>query len=297
MGILHRISVATLPLIPRPIMRKLSSRYIAGETLESAIERLEQLRAAGYAGVLDILGEDIESEAEAREALAQYKRGAQALADRQLDCYVSVKPTHFGLRQSVDLAFELYDDLLTHCARLGQKSRVEMEDHTTTQRTLELFARLRAQHDNVGIVLQSRLFRTDQDIRDLPRGPVDVRMVKGIYLEPESMAHTEADPIRDAYIAQCHQLWSQGHFIAIASHDDLLAERLMEHVRQNNIPQDRYEFEVLMGVREPLWQDWLSQGHKVRVYVPYGPDWRAYSQRRLRKNPEMFQHVLRGMFR
>ena len=286
-----------LPLIPRPIMRKLSNRYIAGETLESALKRLEGLRARGFAGVLDILGEDIEGEAEARAALAQYKQAAQALADRQLDCYVSVKPTHFGLRQSPDLAFELYDDLLTLCGQLGQKARVEMEDHTTTQATLELFARLRAKHDNVGIVLQSRLFRTPQDIESLPSGPVDVRMVKGIYLEPSEIAHTTAEPIRAAYIEQCKALWSRGHFVAIASHDELLADALITHAREEGIGQDLMEFEVLMGVCQPLWDRWQQAGHKVRVYVPYGPDWRAYSQRRLRKNPEIFQHVLRGMFR
>ena len=297
MGLLHRISVAMLPLIPRPIMRKLSNRYIAGETLESAIQRLETLRSRGFEGVLDILGEDIENEAEARDVLVQYKRAAQALADHGLDCYVSVKPTHFGLRQSSELAFELYDDLLTLCKQLGQKSRVEMEDHTTTQATLELFARLRAKHDNIGIVLQSRLFRTPEDIRALPKVPLDVRMVKGIYLEPAEIAHTTADPIREAYIEQCKMLWAEGHFIAIASHDAGMADTLIDCAKSAGVPQEQYEFEVLMGVQQPLWDRWRQAGHKVRVYVPYGPDWRAYSQRRLRKNPEIFEHVLKGMFR
>ncbi|MEZ6005237.1 MAG: proline dehydrogenase family protein [Planctomycetota bacterium] len=297
MGIFHQLACSTLPLIPRPVMRRLAGRYIAGEELGQAISRLEELKQAGFAGVLDMLGEDVRDEREARAALAEYKRGVEALAEKSIDAYVSVKPTHFGLRQKGDLAFELYDELLTHCAKYGQKSRVEMEDHGTTDATLKLFARLRAKHPNVGIVLQSRLFRTPHDIDNLPQGPVDVRMVKGIYLEPESIAHTAADPIREAYIEQCQQLWKAGHFIALASHDDILVRRLMDWAAANGVARDRYEIEVLLGVREPIWQAWLAEGHKVRVYVPYGPDWRAYSQRRLRKNPQMLKAVMLGMFR
>ena len=196
MAILHRLTVSVLPLIPRFIMRKLSSRYIAGETLDDALGRLSKLHKQGFSGVLDILGEDVRDEAEARAVLEQYKHAASELAKLDQDCYVSIKPTHFGLRQSAELAFELYDNLLTHCAGLNQKSRVEMEDHGTTQATLDLFARLRAKHDNVGIVLQSRLFRTSQDIENLPDAVIDVRMVKGIYLEPEEVApyHPRSDP-------------------------------------------------------------------------------------------------------
>ncbi|HPF12996.1 MAG: proline dehydrogenase family protein [Planctomycetes bacterium] len=297
MGILHKIVVSTLPLIPRPIMRQLSSRYIAGETLEEALGRLQTLHDQGFGGVLDILGEDVEDEREARSVLEQYKLGAVALKERGFDCYVSVKPTHFGLRQSPELAFSLYDELLGHCASLGQTARVEMEDHGTTDATLNLFARLRAKHDNVGIVLQSRLFRTPRDIQRLPEAKINVRMVKGIYLEPESIAHTDAGPIRQAYIEQCKTLWAGGHYVAIASHDGGMAEELLSHIAAHGIGTDQYCFEVLLGVQEPLWQSWLSAGHPVRVYVPYGPDWRAYSQRRLRKNPQMLGHVTKGVLR
>lgn len=297
MGILHKTIVSTLPLIPRPIMRKLSQRYIAGETLEEALVRLEGLHKEGFGGILDILGEDIEDESEARAVQQQYKAGASALQQRGLNCYVSIKPTHFGLRQSVDLAYELYDDLLKHCASLGQTARVEMEDHGTTDATLELFARLRAKHDNVGIVLQSRLFRNSKDIANLPKKRINVRMVKGIYLEPANIAHTAPEPIRAAYIEQCKALWAAGHFVAIASHDDGMATDLLQHIAKSGVGKDQYEFEVLLGVQEPLWQSWLSQGHPVRVYVPYGPDWRAYSQRRLRKNPQMLKHVTMGVLR
>ena len=301
MGIFHQLAVATLPLIPRPVMRKLAGRYIAGETLEEALTCLQKLQDQGFSGILDLLGEDVQGEAEARTVLAEYKEGATQIANRGFDAYVSVKPTHFCLQKDADLAFELYDDLLTHCAALGQRMRVEMEDHPTTDDTLALFAKLRAKHPNAGLVMQARLFRNPADIAALPTpepgGRMDIRMVKGIYLEPAEIAHTKPGPIRDAFIEQCKTLWKGGHFVAIATHDQGMAQTLLEHIEKENISRELYEFEVLLGVREIIWQGWLKKGLPVRVYVPYGPEWRAYSTRRLRKNPEMLKAVTLGMFR
>ena len=297
MGILHTIAVATIPFIPRHVMRRLSARYIAGETLEEALGCLLELRERGYSGILDILGEDVSGEAEARSVLEAYKQAASDSAERKLDSYVSVKPTHFGLRTSKELCHELYVELLVHCAAIGQFARVEMEDHTTTQDTLDIFARLRAEHSNVGIVLQSRLFRTADDISKLPEGPLDVRMVKGIYLEPEAIAHTSSQDIRDSFLELSDALFKAGHRVAFATHDEHLAARLLRSCKDRGVDPSRYEFEVLLGVQQPLWENWRAAGHKVRVYVPYGPERRAYSQRRLRKNPEIFGHVLRGLLR
>jgi len=209
---------------------------------------------------------------------------------------VSIKPTHLGLNISEDLAHELYAQVAEAIRPHGEFVRVEMEDHPTTDATLRIFARLRERFDNVGIVLQARLFRTPDDIAKLPAGPLNVRMVKGIYLEPESIAHTEPEPIREAYLACSRLLLDRGDFVAFATHDDGLAERCVREVTERGIGTDRYEFQVLLGVREPLWSHWRDAGHPVRVYVPYGPDWRAYSQRRLRKNPQIFWHVTRDVF-
>ena len=296
MGLLHQLIVSTLPLIPRPIMRRLSARYIAGETLAEALTRLEQARARGFGGVLDILGEDVSSEAEARDAQASYKAGASALAERGLDAYVSVKPTHVGLRISHELARELYADLLMHCAGLSQIVRVEMEDHTLTDKTLQLFSGLRERFDNVGIVLQARLHRTLRDIEELGTGMRDVRIVKGIYLEPSSIAHTSQQEIRDAFVACTNELFRRGHTVALATHDESLGARLLHEISEAGIAPERFCFEVLLGVQEHLWEHWRDLGHRVLVYVPYGPKWRSYSQRRLRKNPEVLRHLMRNVF-
>jgi proline dehydrogenase len=293
MGLLHRAVVATLPLVPGPVMRRLSARYIAGETLAQAMTTTRAFANQGYGGVLDVLGEDVADEAEARGALAEYIACAKAIADTKVDSYVSVKPTHFGLRLSEDLCLELYGELATQCTALGQKLRVEMEDHTTTDATLRLFRNLRERFQDVGVVVQSRLFRTADDIAALPENS-DVRLVKGIYLEPESMAHTDADAIRDAFVKDVERLFQAGHSIALATHDAGLADRAIQVAKDQGVGSERFEFEVLMGVQDPLWRTWRDSGCRVRVYVPFGPGWRAYSQRRLRKNPQVLGYVMRN---
>ena len=293
MSALNNLVLATLPYIPRPLMRRLASRYIAGETLDEALAKLAELARRGHPGILDILGEGITSEAEAREVMAAYKSAATRLAERKLDAYVSVKPTHLALTLSESLCLALYGELARHCRELGIFMRVEMEDHPTTDATLRVFEALRAQHDNVGIVLQSRLFRTPRDIDALKPGPLDVRMVKGIYLEPQSIAHTEAGPIRDAYVECTRKLLARGARVALATHDEHLAESCFALMREMHVEREGCDLEVLLGVREELWDAWKRDGRCVRVYVPFGPEWRAYSQRRLRKNPQILRHVMR----
>ena len=295
MSVINKVVLGTLPLVPRPIMRRLAARYIAGETLGEAVARLESLRQRGFPGIIDVLGEGIANEAEARAVVKHYQEAATAVAAAKLDCYVSVKPTHVCLSIGEDLCFELYSAVAQHARSLGLFLRVEMEDAPTTDGTLRVFERLRARFDNVGIVLQARLFRTLKDIDALAPGPLDVRMVKGIYLEPASIAHTEPGPIRDAYVQCVEKLVARGAKLSLATHDEHLAERCLAVLRKAGRKRETYEFQVLMGVREELWADWQSKGHIVRVYVPFGPDWRAYSQRRMRKNPQILRHVMRNM--
>ncbi|MDZ4773252.1 MAG: proline dehydrogenase family protein [Planctomycetota bacterium] len=295
MSVIHKVVLGTLPFVPRPLMRRLAARYIAGEELSDAIARLKSLAGRGFPGIIDVLGEGIANEAEARAVVAHYEEAASAIAREKLDCYVSVKPTHVGLSIREDLCFELYARLAEHTAKLGLFLRVEMEDAPTTDGTLRVFERLRGHHSNVGIVLQARLFRTLADIDALQPGPLDVRMVKGIYLEPAAIAHTEPKPISDAYIACVEKLCARGARLSLATHDEHLAARCIAVLKRHGRATSTYEFQVLLGVREELWAAWKTQGHRVRVYVPFGPDWRAYSQRRMRKNPQILRAVMRNM--
>jgi proline dehydrogenase len=303
MAFLDQIAISTLPLIPTPIMRRLAGRYISGETLEQALERMRDLKARGFPSAVDLLGEDVQDESGARAVAAEYREISEAVKAQGLDAYVSIKPTHVGLNLSEELCFELYDQVLRHAAGLGLDVRVEMEDHPTTEGTLRVFERLRAVHSNVGIVLQSRLHRTPEDIERLLAGPsasdtpLWVRMVKGIYLEPASIAFTDPDPIRDAYVRLSERLLGAGARVGFATHDELMAQRLLDIVAEQGVAKERYEFQVLLGVRESLWDLWASQGHTVRVYVPFGPQWRPYSLRRLKHNPEIFRHLVRDTLR
>ncbi len=289
----EKLVLAGLPYIPRPIMRRLASRYIAGETLEDALAKLRDLARRGHPGILDVLGENVRTAEEARGAARTYEEGAAALAAAKLDGYVSVKPTHLGLLLDEKLALELFSGLAARCKELGLRMRVEMEDHPTTDATLALFEALRKRFDNVGIVLQSRLFRTPKDVEALAPGPLDVRLVKGIYLEPASIAHVDPEPIRVAYVEIARKLFARGARIGLATHDEGLGERCLAVARELGVAKERYEFQVLLGVREELWERWKKAGHVVRIYVPFGPEWRAYSQRRLRKNPQILRHVMR----
>lgn len=297
MELLNRPILAMMPLIPTSIMRRLALRYIAGETLESALVRLEDLRARGFPGVLDLLGERVKSEAEARNVAATYVEAARVAVARDLDAYISIKPTHVGMHLSEDLSVELYAQVAEACRELGVFVRVEMEEAQTVDATLRVYERLRDRFDNVGTVLQSRLFRTPADVERLASERFDVRVVKGVYLEPAQIAHTEHRPIADAFVAMVDALARRGARIHLATHDAELAERCIETIRRHGLPAERWELEVLLGVQEPLWERWKAAGHPVRVYVPYGPDWRAYSLRRFRKNPQILQHVVRDTLR
>ena len=296
------LTVNALSLMPTPIMRHFSKKYIAGETIDQALDCLAAFNAAGHSGIIDILGEDAEGESGARQAQAEYQSCSTKLAASKHNAYVSAKPTHFGLRTSEELCFELYSALAAHCAGLGQFLRVEMEDHTTTDATLRIFKRLLAIHSNVGLVLQSRLFRNEADIKDLletlPEGrTLNIRLVKGIYLEPGEIAHRDYGPIADAFVEQARLLFAGGATVSLATHDEAMAERLFAVMEELGVGEERYEMQVLMGVQAGLWEKWRGEGRPVRVYVPFGPEWKAYSLRRLKKNPRLLRQVVLATFR
>ncbi len=293
---LHKVIAKGLEFVPKPVLSKIAGRYIAGETLEDELRELERVKAVGFKGIFDILGEHVRDADEARESVLEYIKGAEAIAKAGLDAYISIKPTHVGLLLDEALAAELYEQAVTRCAELGLLLRVEMEDHPTTDATLRIFEDLRTRHDNVGIVLQARLFRTLDDIEKMAEGKVDVRLVKGIYIEPAAIAHTRPEPIRQAFVTCTQKLVDRGAHVRFGTHDALLAERLIRIVKERALTTEDYEFQVLLGVQEHLWSEWQTAGHPVRVYVPFGPEWKAYSLRRLSKNPQLLIAVTRGMF-
>ena len=305
MSLFDRVVRLSLPLVPRRAVWLLARRYVAGETLESALAAIGDLTSRGFGTILDVLGEAVKDKAHAEGAAAQYMRALDALAGITSRTYVSVKPTHLGLNLDLELCERLLDELCVRAAADGRKVRFEMEDAPTVDDTLGVFLRVRARRENLGCVLQARLHRTADDVARLLRevgSGLDVRLVKGIYLEPPEIAFTEAADISRSYVELSQQLVEGRAFVAFATHDDDVAAACAKIARDAGLDGSdpvtaRYEFQMLMGVKAPMAERLLAEGQPVRVYVPFGKDWHAYSLRRLRKNPEVARHIVRALFR
>jgi proline dehydrogenase len=303
MSLFDGLMRAGLPLVPRRLIWVVARRYVAGPRLSDALEVVSRERAAGFGTILDVLGEHVESTEAARAAAAEYHRALETLGRVDPGCGVSVKPTHLGLGLDVDLCAGLLSDLCEAAAAHGHRVRFEMEDAPTVDATLAVFNALRGRHANLGCVLQSRLFRSAQDVeRLLAEGPLDVRLVKGIYIEPPSIAWTEPEDISRSFVDLARRLFEGGAFVGLATHDEHLANRCLDLVGEPGRGGDAngvrpYEFQCLLGVRAELAAAWRDAGHPVRIYVPYGEEWHAYSMRRLTRNPQIARHVLAAILR
>ena len=304
MSVFDSMVRAGLPLIPKGILWTVARRYVAGSELGDALAAIGRLSGEGYGTIIDVLGENIEVPAQAQAAAAEYHRALEALGPVDPACELSVKPTHLGLLLDPDLCGRLLSGLCTAAAAAGRKVRFEMEDSSTVDATLAVFAAQRRRHANLGCVLQSRLFRTAADVEGLLAGGagLDVRLVKGIYVEPPEIAWTEDADMSRSYLALARRLLAGGAFTALATHDAVLGGDLLALADELGLAKGdprgrRYEFQVLMGVRAEFAAAMRDAGHHVRVYVPYGKDWHAYSMRRLTRNPQIARHVVRAMFR
>jgi proline dehydrogenase len=294
----------SLPLLPRSVIWLVARRYVAGADLADALARISAVRADGYGAIIDVLGEGDGDRAEAEAAAKEYHQALAGLEGVDPECPISVKPTHLGLSVDEDLCRRLLSELCEAAAAAGRRVRFEMEDAPTIDGTLRVFSAVRSEFPNVGCVIQARLFRSADDIaRLLEQGPgLDVRLVKGIYLEPESIAWTRHQDISDSFVRLAGQLIEGGARVALATHDGAVADACVELARNAGWceaePSERpYEFQLLMGVRADEAARLLGAGHRVRIYVPYGRDWHAYSMRRLAHNPEVARHVIRAFFR
>jgi proline dehydrogenase len=287
-ALLDRAIVRLLPAVPRPIVQRLSSRYIAGPTIDDAIRVVGRLNAKGKLATVDVLGEEITSADEARAIAGQYHDVLARLDDESLDANISIKLTALGLDLDLDLCRENLEAVVVDAAARDRFVRIDMEDSSTTDRTLALHRELRNEgHDNVGVVLQAYLRRT---IGDVP-GLENVRICKGIYVEPPELAFQEFDEVRASYVRCLEALVAQGTYVGIATHDEHLINEALRIVGDAALPRDRYEFQMLLGVRPDRADQLVAAGHRLRVYVPYGTDWYEYSVRRLQENPKIAGYV------
>ena len=292
MAIYDRALVRLLPAVPRPVVRRISARYIAGTELDDAVATVADLNARGMRATVDVLGEEIGSPDEARAIAGAYLDVLAAVERERLDSSVSVKLTALGLKLDLDLARELLAQVVVDAAGRGSFVRIDMEDSSTTDDTLRLYRELReAGHENLGIVLQAYLRRTAADVRALADLQPNVRLCKGIYVEPHAIAFRDPEQVRASYEAALDRLLEQGSYVGIATHDEQLIRRGLEQVARRKLDEDAYEFQMLLGVREERRDQLVRAGHRLRVYVPFGRHWYEYSLRRLQENPAVAGYI------
>jgi proline dehydrogenase len=290
-GIIDRAIANSVPLIPRPIVRRISRRYIAGERLEEAVEIIRVLNREGCVATVDVLGESTESENDAVETLDQYKQVLDTLEDQGLDSGISVKLTGLGLDLDEDLCRRNLEEIIEYAAARNRFVRVDMEDSPYTATTLELVLEMHERHKNTGAVIQAYMRRSLKDVMRLVEAGVSVRLCKGIYDEPREIAYKDFDTVRQNYVLLLEELIKGGVYVGIATHDEYLVWNALRIIHQMEISKDRYEFQMLLGVDKELRRILVNAGHKVRVYVPFGEDWYEYSTRRLKENPKIARYV------
>ena len=295
MTLLDRAIVRLLPAVPKPVVRRFSARYIAGATLDDAVQVVKALNAEGKVATIDVLGEEITHEDEAL-AIAQAYRDVFARIERDhLDSNVSIKLTALGLDLSYELCRANLEDVVRHAAANGNFVRIDMEDSSTTSETLRLYRELReAGHDNVGVVLQAYLRRTLDDVRSLADLKPNVRLCKGIYVEPPSIAFTDYEAVRASFVRSLDELLHSGAYVGVATHDEWLIGEALRRIEQRELDRGAYEFQMLLGVRESRASELVGAGHRLRVYIPFGEKWYGYSLRRLQENPAMAGTVARA---
>jgi proline dehydrogenase len=292
LAIFDRAIVRLLPAVPRPVVRKLSDRYIAGPELKDAREAVRRLNAEGKVATIDVLGEEITTEEEAAAIVRAYLDVFADIERCGLDSGVSVKLTGLGLKLGYELCRDNLRTVVEDAASRGNFVRIDMEDSSTTDDTLRLYRELRAEgHDNVGVVLQAMLRRTASDVAALADLKPSVRLCKGIYVEPPDLAYQEFGAVRASYLHALEALLDAGSYVGIATHDEWLLDEARRIVAERELGHDEYEFQMLLGVRPGRGDELVAEGHHLRVYVPFGRQWYEYSLRRLQENPSIAGYV------
>jgi len=290
MSLLDRAVVTLLPVVPKRVVGRLSARYIAGAELEDALGAVSRLNAEGKLATVDVLGEEVEQASEAEAIAAEYVAALDAFEREGLDANVSVKPTALGLKLGYDLCKRNVETVIAAAEPTNRFVRIDMEDSSTIDDTLRLFRELRDEdHARVGPVLQSSLRRTEADAAAL--AGASVRLCKGIYVEPASIQYHDDQEVRASFVRTLETLLDGGCYAAIATHDEWLVEQSLRLISERALTPERYEFQMLLGVRPELGDRLVSSGHRLRIYVPYGRQWYEYSLRRLQENPKIAGYV------
>ncbi|MCX8106565.1 MAG: proline dehydrogenase family protein [Ignavibacterium album] len=294
MNILNQLIVNIVQMMPKNIVGFFSRKYIAGETLQDGINVVKQLNAKGIYATMDVLGEAVKNKEESIDAKNKAMEVLDAIEKHKLLANLSIKPTQMGLLIDEEFAYEQILELVKRAHEMNNFVRIDMEDSSTTDMTINLFKRIFQNYKNVGIVIQAYLKRSFDDVIVLNKIGTNYRLCKGIYVEPASIAIKDRQAIRENYLKILKQMFLDGNYVGIATHDKYLIDEAYKMIREMNIPKDKFEFQMLLGVREDLRDKINNDGYKIRVYVPFGKDWYAYSVRRLKENPSIAGHIVKS---
>ncbi len=299
---LNKLITKIIPFMPKKLVWIFSRKYIAGETLDDAVRVSHDLNARGIKITIDLLGEFITRLEQATENKSAYLDIIDRIEKEKIDGNYSLKPTSFGLLIDKEVCYRNIREIVARAASHNNFVRIDMEDSPCTDLEIELYRRLKAEYPkNVGLVVQAYLRRTLNDLKSMldlhsPEIPLNYRLCKGIYVEPEAIAYKKYQEINDHYLENLAFMFSHGIYAGIATHDKPLVEGACRLIEKYQVPRNMYEFQMLYGVTPELRKSIVDGGHTMRVYVPFGKDWFGYSTRRLKENPKMATHIIKALF-
>lgn len=298
----NKILADALPYMPKKLIWIFSKRYIAGETIEDGLNACRQLNKEGIEVTVDLLGEFITTIEQAEENKNKYIEIIERFTSEGIVGNFSLKPTMFGLLINKEVCFANIEDVVKKAAEKKSFIRIDMEDSQCVDMELDLFRKLQQKYPaHVGLVLQAYMRRTKNDLLDMSNihvngTPLNFRLCKGIYNESREIAYKVFEEIREHYIDDLKYMLENNMYVGIATHDKYLVDTAMKIIKEKKIPKSKYEFQMLYGVTPELRSSIVKQGHKMRVYVPFGKDWFGYSTRRLKENPKMASHIVKALF-
>ncbi len=284
-----------LPYVPKPIVGFFSKHYIAGDKLEDAVRVVKELNANRMMATIDVLGEEVKNKEQALQAVEKYKQVLKIIAFEKLDSNISLKPTHMGLKIDREFCYHNILEMVKEAAYFRNFVRIDMEDATTTDDTIDIYLRIKKEYPNLGTVLQSYLRRTVHDVNRLIPHKANLRLCKGIYNEKREIAYKDKNIINCNFSYCLEKLLSNGCYVGIATHDEKLVWEALKLIDKLALKPDQYEFQMLLGVDHELRRIIVNSGHRLRVYVPFGTDWFGYSTRRLKENPAIAGHIMRSI--
>lgn len=297
MNLVNQLIISFIQLLPKPLVKRFAMRYIAGEKLDDAVRVVRTLNSRNMMGTMDVLGENVTTREESLAAVRACEQVLHSIHENHLNANLSIKLTQFGLKIDGEFCHSHVKGLLEIASRYNNFMRIDMEDSPTTSETLKLYERLRSEgFENVGVVIQANMRRSEEDIRRLIPMKANIRLCKGAYIEPEAIAFQRKEEIRHHYLKLLKKLLEGKCYVGIANHDDFLISGAYQYIQEMNLDKTDYEFQMLHGVRTKLRDKIVADGHRLRVYVPFGQHWYAYSIRRFKENPQIVRYVLHGLF-